>query len=155
MNGQDPLAQLRDIHLPETGGIWPPAPGWWLLAILCAVGLVVAVILWRRQHRNTAWRREARRLMADLEARASMTPGWFSELNALLKRVARRSHPGQNPQAMSGEQWVAFLLATAPDERIASRPVVEAMVASTWQPRPTADPGQALNFAIRWLEAQL
>lgn len=154
MNGQDPLAQLRDIHLPDTGGIWPPAPGWWLLAILCAVGLVVAVILWRRQRRNTAWRREARRLMADLEARASKTPEWFSELNALLKRVARRSHTGQHPQAMSGEQWITFLLATAPSNRIASRPVVEAMVISTWQPSPTTDPHQALDFATVWLEAQ-
>jgi hypothetical protein len=155
MNGQDPLAQLRDIHLPDTGGIWPPAPGWWLLAILCAIGLVVAVILWRRQRRHTAWHREARRLMADLEARASKTPEWFSELNALLKRVAWRSHPGRNPQAMSGEQWIAFLLATAPSNRIASRPVVEAMVISTWQPNPTADPHQTLDFATLWLEAQL
>jgi len=155
MNEQDPLAQLRDIHLPDTGGIWPPAPGWWLLAIVCAVGLAVAVTLWRRQRRKTAWRRDARRLLTDLKARASKTPEWFGELNTFLKRVARQVHPNQNPQVMSGEQWIAFLLATAPDNRIASRPLVEAMVASTWQPSPTADPNQVLDFAVLWLEAQI
>ncbi|HAU18090.1 MAG TPA: DUF4381 domain-containing protein, partial [Marinobacter adhaerens] len=44
MNPQDPLSQLRDIHLPETGGLWPPAPGWWVLAILLIA--VLAALVW-------------------------------------------------------------------------------------------------------------
>ena len=27
----DPLAELRDIHLPPEIGWWPPAYGWWIL----------------------------------------------------------------------------------------------------------------------------
>ena len=30
----DPLAQLRDIHLPEPILWWPLAPGWWVLIVL-------------------------------------------------------------------------------------------------------------------------
>ena len=52
MNGQDPLAQLRDIHLPDTGGFWPPAPGWWLLALLSLTALALAVLWWRRHLRR-------------------------------------------------------------------------------------------------------
>jgi hypothetical protein len=39
MNPTDPLAQLRDIHLPEAVSWWPLAIGWWLVAIVCILGL--------------------------------------------------------------------------------------------------------------------
>ncbi|MBE0485770.1 DUF4381 domain-containing protein [Marinobacter sp.] len=155
MNGQDPLAQLRDIHLPETGGFWPPAPGWWLATALALAVVITLLVFWRRRRRNTLWQRQAKDLLTDLKESASKDPAWFSELNALLKRVARQAFPDRNPEALSGNAWIDFLLETAPDDRIASRPVVEAMVASTWQPRATADPAQALRFAANWLEARV
>ena len=48
----DPLAELRDIHLPEAVGYWPLAPGWWLLLVsaLVLAGLIVWTV--RRYRRN-------------------------------------------------------------------------------------------------------
>ncbi|GGC75044.1 DUF4381 domain-containing protein [Marinobacter halophilus] len=155
MNRQDPLAQLRDIHLPETGGFWPPAPGWWLVGALVLISLAAVLLFWRRHKRNTLWQRQARDLLVDLEQSPRKDSRWFCELNALLKRVARQAFPERNPEVMSGHEWVDFLLETAPNDRIASRPMVEAMVASTWQPRPAADPAQALSFAAAWLETRV
>ncbi len=59
----DPLAQLRDIHLPEAIGWWPPAPGWWLLTLLfiLALAFTVRYLLTRRQ--NLYFRREANSLI--------------------------------------------------------------------------------------------
>lgn len=154
MNPQDPLSQLRDIHLPETGGFWPPAPGWWALALIVIV--LVAVLIWlgRRRHRKMRWLKRAKTELAKLERQAAPDPGWFSDLNTLLKRAARQRYPGAHPESLTGDAWIAFLLEKAPSDRIASRPVVEAIVHSAWQPTASADPQQAIDFARRWLGGQ-
>ncbi|WP_315982906.1 DUF4381 domain-containing protein [Aliamphritea spongicola] len=54
----DPLAELRDIHLPEAVGYWPVAPGWWLL--LASVLVLAGLIVWTvRRYRHNAYRRAA------------------------------------------------------------------------------------------------
>ena len=39
----DPLLQLRGVHLPPDPAWWPPAIGWWLVALLTilAIGWVI------------------------------------------------------------------------------------------------------------------
>ena len=49
---------------------------------------------------------------------------------------------------------VRHLLAHAPNDRIAQRPVVEALVASAWRPAVNLTPAQALAFAHLWLGGQ-
>ncbi|MBZ0333918.1 DUF4381 domain-containing protein [Marinobacter sp. AL4B] len=155
MNPQDPLTQLKDIHLPETGGWWPPAPGWWLLAALCLIALIALAVAWKRHRARTLWKRQAKAELATLGQQIRNEPSWYGDLNRLLKRVARQTHEHRHPESMTGDQWVEFLLDTLPKDRIASRPTAEAMVAAAWQPKPAIDPRNALTFATFWLEAQL
>jgi hypothetical protein len=51
--------QLRDIHLPAEPAWWPPAPGWWALAVIALLIMGVA-IAFARQYRGVL-RRVARR----------------------------------------------------------------------------------------------
>jgi hypothetical protein len=109
---QDPLAQLRDIHLPQSVSWWPPAPGWWLLAILLLLALgVTARWMWLRYQRG-AYRRagvaELEQLLANWRT-SSDTGAFLQQLNALLKRVALYSFPGADVAAMNGAGWTAFL----------------------------------------------
>lgn len=154
MNAQDPLAQMRDIHLPETGGWWPPAVGWWWLTLILLLVLVGAFLWWRHQRKRTQWRRDAMSELKTLRARAENHPRWFGELNGLLKRAAREAFPRRHPETLTGEQWVEFLLATAPDDQPNPADTVNAMVAACWQPAATVAPDDALRFARIWLEAQ-
>jgi hypothetical protein len=112
MNPQDPLAELRDIHLPDAVSLWPPAPGWWLIGLLLLSALVlVAYQLWRR-HQRRAYRRggdaELQALYASWQ-KTRDTQVFLQNLNALLKRVALRSFPATDVAALSGASWTLFL----------------------------------------------
>lgn len=54
----DPLADLKDIHLPDPVSMWPLALGWWLLLALALV--VVLLLVWAyRRYQSQAARRLA------------------------------------------------------------------------------------------------
>lgn len=150
----DPLSQLRDIHLPEPGSFWPPAPGWWLLAALLvvAVGFLAAWLI--RKYRRNRWLKAAHAELGQLQRNNTYDNVWFGQLNRLLKRCARICYPGSQPQNLSGSAWVEFLLHTGGDQTPLSASVIEAMVAASWQPEPDCDPAQALAQARQWLQRQ-
>lgn len=95
MNPQDPLAQLRDIHLPEAVGWWPPAPGWWLLTLLVLLASYYLVRFLVRNYRNNCYRREA---LACLETMAQQPEESLTDqchaLLMLLRRTAKTAYPG-------------------------------------------------------------
>ena len=47
----DPLAELRDIHLPPEIGWWPPAYGWWILITALLTLTIFAIFFLVKQHR--------------------------------------------------------------------------------------------------------
>jgi len=52
--GTDPLAELRDIHLPDAIGWWPLAPGWWMLLalLLIVIATLFFYLRWRDIQKN-------------------------------------------------------------------------------------------------------
>lgn len=149
-NAANALQQLRDIHLPVSEGWWPPAPGWWLLAAAGLLCLVLAVRGWQRwQQRNRRWQTVQRELEA-LRAQPKNSAAWFSQLNALLKRVARDIYPLQSIAALSGDDWVAFLQHSS--DNAVEADLVTTIVNACWQLHSSCDPQHALTFAGRWLQ---
>lgn len=106
------LSQLRDIHLPTPISWWPPAPGWWLLAVLVVAIPFGLYALYRRRQRNN-WRRSAltelARLRQQFQAQPSSTQMIVSELSVLLRRVAICCFPRDEVAMLSGDKWLAFL----------------------------------------------
>lgn len=106
------LAQLRDIHATPELPWWPPAPGWWLLALL-TLGLLILIGRGLARRRVTRQRRRA--LLSHLEAlaedhaRRDDPQGFLAEVNALLKLVALRAFPGEGCAGLRGQAWVDFL----------------------------------------------
>jgi hypothetical protein len=112
VNPQDPLAQLHPLREPLPVGWWPPAPGWWLLAVLLLVlALALAWYLLRR-YRARAYRRGALAQLARLQATYRQHGDalqFIAQTNALLKSVALVSYPRREVAASSGADWLAFL----------------------------------------------
>ena len=79
---------IRDIHLPETIGWFPPAMGWWFIAILIPVSTYFLIALIQRLLQKTAIK-DAKKLLKQLQANDSLTPlEKVCELSMLLRRVA-------------------------------------------------------------------
>ncbi|WP_228141653.1 DUF4381 domain-containing protein [Marinobacter sp. X15-166B] len=150
----DPLSQLRDIHLPMPGGVWPPAPGWWLLAAVLLVIIWVLVVRLRRHYRRNRWLKAAKAELNRLHEAQVFDTAWFGELNGLLKRCARTRYPERQPHSLSGRAWGEFLLQTGGHTPPLCTAVIDAMVAASWQATPECDPQQALAQARLWLRRQ-
>ena len=95
---------LRDVHLPAAPGVWPPAPGWWLLLGVLLLGLAVFVALrLRRRHRRRRWQS----LFDAALAAASAPAARVGRASDLLRRAARRCDP--SAARLQGEAWLRFL----------------------------------------------
>lgn len=106
---QDPLAQLRDIHLPDAVGFWPPAPGWWLLALIVLVVAGYGLYRWLRHRKLNHYRHLALRQLAVLEGQSLSPLETVQQLNILLKRTLIAAPEPPAAAGLSGERWLRFL----------------------------------------------
>jgi len=107
------MLDLRGLHLPEAAGLWPPAPGWWILGAVVLVLLAWALLMLLRQLRRWRLRRsvltELERLAADSMSGATGGQRLATRVSNLLKRAALLGHPRREVAALSGEPWLRFL----------------------------------------------
>ncbi len=107
----DPLAQLRDIHLPGPIDSWP-APGWWLLAILGLCAIACGLYYLYKHWQSNQYRREGIKALDELQLKHEKDPDtldYLEQFSLLLKRVALSHYSREHVAGLTGEAWVAFL----------------------------------------------
>jgi hypothetical protein len=120
MDIADALSQLADIHLPQQPGFWPPAPGWWVLALLlltlAAYGVWRGLQRWRLQRRYQSAINELEKCRLQLLTEAlgnspeiSRRLSYVNDVNSVLRRVALLHFPHESVAGLSGNTWVDFL----------------------------------------------
>ena len=112
MPEENPLINLKDIHLPPSVAIWPPAPGWWIVAVVLLLifvfcGMWISRILERRKPKT-----EALRLLKNLQNQQNNTKKSLEILRGLsqiLRRVALTFCADEHVSSLHGSEWVEFL----------------------------------------------
>lgn len=153
-SGTNPIAELRDIHLPDPVSWWPPAPGWWLLLLLL---LGAAMFLWWLRRRNRAKRLR----VAGLNELKHIERSYRAErdnrelvrrLSALLRRICISRYPRQETAALTGDHWLQLL-----DRQIGrpefSRGAGRVLITAPYQAEPQLDADALLELCRQWITA--
>jgi hypothetical protein len=109
----NPLLDLKDIQLPTQIGNWPGAYGWWILALILILSLVLCGKFIFASRHATLTKRQAFKELAKINQNDDMA---VKTLNQLLKRVALGYFPHLNVQKMYGQQWAEFLADALPSQ---------------------------------------
>lgn len=111
-HNQNPLAALKDIHLPPAPGWWPPAPGWWLLIIVLSALLGYLLYRWWQRQRFRRPIKLALRELSRLDVHSrdpEIQRQTLQELSALLRRFCLVFFPREEVAGLCGQEWLEFL----------------------------------------------
>ncbi len=106
----NPLEQLKDIHAAPDPGIWPLAPGWWILIVLVLLaitGVVYAVRRYQKFRRQQLVLGEFEAAFARYQKRSDVVV-LTTELHQLVRRLMLASGE-QRQMGLSGEAFLEYL----------------------------------------------
>lgn len=155
MEPQDIIALLDPLREPAPVSWWPPAPGWWALAVslLIAVGLLLQYAIAR--HRRRAPLRAAQRELQALRDSSCAPEAGAARLAALVRQVAlakagnsaERAHAAR----LTGNDWALYLNALIDDNNHAFSP---AFVELAYRQQINADElHEAVALSDQWLRS--
>lgn len=148
------LEQLRDLSHPDAISFWPPAFGWWLLALLIIVGFILCLRILLRNHRRRAQRREAIKRIEAICARPQANPSIAAEqLLTVLKQIALSTydHSRTSLAGLHSERWAGFMDYSC-SKKILDKATGEQLTQAIYQPNITLDINKAKSFAITWVK---
>lgn len=155
----NPMAQqlgaqlpLKDIHLPAEISAWPPAPGWWLLAVLIIGLLVLAVRWWKRRQRHPVTL-ALRELKIIENGDQCSNADQALALSRLLRRTALSLYPREQVASLTGDAWREFLCRESMKKPGGYVEVTELQQAIL-MPEPQFDQAKTVRWVRRWLKAQ-
>ncbi len=141
MANTEPQLALVDIQEPVLNTFWPPAPGWWLLAVLVVLFMAYGFrFFWQK------WQKALPLRQAKAELRLINRPEQSAELNELLKRLVHCYSPRHPVLSAPVQQWQDFLQQQLPQQ---SLPDLQSLL---YKSAPTeGDFSAYLQFATQWL----
>ena len=140
---QNPLDQLKDIHLPDPISIWPLGLGWWLVLLIVLVTVALTVFFIRKNR----WKRIAKAQVVSFPPTA--TAEYYYQINRTLKQICLQRF-GQESAHLSGAAWLEYL-----DSKLKSpqfQTEIPEFADAPDNPSCCPDPNHVQRIALLWLK---
>ncbi|MEA3404873.1 MAG: DUF4381 domain-containing protein [Pseudomonadota bacterium] len=145
----DPLSQLKDIHIPDPVGWWPMAFSWWVL--LFSVSAILFALIWflLDRHKRNAYRREASDKLKQIKADHNIdNQQKILQINALLKQVAITVYGRQKISELNEQAWLDFLKSSA--NFITQPQELTTLLSQAYQPLESLDEADLQRKILTW-----
>ena len=161
MDSEELLAQLADIHLPEPVSFWPPAPGWWVLAVIILIALIY---IGRRFAAARTRRKICEYALSELAAcyqslvsaddadLDQLKLRYLNEVNSVLRRVALVHFPNSNVASLGGRAWVDFIRQSG-DARLLDDDIAAALSHGRFQTKCDVDADALYELGQAWIKS--
>ena len=147
---------LRDIHAAASPAFWPPAPGWWVLAVILIALLVLSTVWLFRRYRLY---RLKTKIMDEISALSDCctdnTAAFTARLSMLLRRIALRRYSRQRVASLTGSDWLRFLDETGGGGDF-EHGIGQILEVGPYRPQTSEQPrAELLQLAQRWAKQNL
>lgn len=148
---------LRDIHLPSAVSAWPPAIGWWLLALFILLAIAAGAIFLRYRKNKTpkpAYKKIALKNISGLQKKyknQGASIELLRSISALLRRIALSYLPRESIASLTGEQWIEQLNHLS-KEPVFNKDIGELLINAPYQKKANYDADELLKQCKQWIE---
>jgi hypothetical protein len=157
MNSENPLANLKDIHLPDAVSAWPPAPGWWILAflMLALLGWSIWTILKNYQQKHLLRVSITTLEQIEQDYKKHQNPQQLiRQYSSLLRRISLALFSRTEVASLTGQPWLEFLDEQASTTLFKSEAGNLLLNAPYQRPEKSIEHLEQLNEAMtKWIEA--
>ena len=149
----DPLQELRDVHLPDPISFWPPALGWWIVLGIVVIG--VLLFLWVRMYRHRT--RPRRMAIAELRALKQQyeadqdTQSAVRRLSELIRRYALATFSRTNVAGLIGNAWLCFLDRTGGTNQF-TQGIGRFLLSGPYQQTTSVSVPDLMSLVERWIQ---
>ena len=147
----DPLANLRDIHIPGAIDPWPPAIGWWLIAAAALIAISYGIYLVFKWWKSNQYRREGIRALKYLLENHVSEKQYLRDYSDLLKRIALSAYARESVANLTGEAWVSFLDRSTGTQEF-SMGEGQILIQGNYELNPSVDVDKLHRLGLYWIK---
>lgn len=144
---------LRDIHLPDTISWWPPAPGWWLLALLVVlVALIIPRVIKyiKRKSLNKLALLELTNIEQTFNTHKN-NDQLVQDISVLLRRICLSYKPRQQVASLTGKDWIDYLN-TMTENNYFSEQLGQTLLNAPYQKHAHFNADELITSCKNWIE---